>query len=57
MTTDKTPRSRLIDGGVGLGGQTYPGRDHGLQEGEGTPYHMRMHMARYLVSHLAPGPE
>jgi dipeptidyl-peptidase-4 len=35
----------------------YPNRVHGISEGNGTSFHMRMHMARYLLNHLRPGPE
>ena len=34
----------------------YPNRDHGLAEGRGTPLHVRVFMARYLLNHLPPGP-
>lgn len=35
---------------------TYPNRDHGLREGEGTTLHVYMLIARYLITHLPPGP-
>ena len=31
-------------------------RDHGISEGEGTSLHLRMHITRYLLTHLPPGP-
>ena len=34
---------------------TYPNRDHGLSEGEGTTLHLYMLMVRYLLGHLPPG--
>jgi dipeptidyl-peptidase-4 len=34
----------------------YPNRDHGLREGEGTTLHLYMLIARYLITHLPPGP-
>jgi dipeptidyl-peptidase-4 len=34
----------------------YPDRDHGLAEGKGTPLHVRVYMARYLLNHLPAGP-
>jgi dipeptidyl-peptidase-4 len=50
----------LVDRLIKLGKQfdymTYPNRDHGLSEGEGTSLHLRMQMARYLLTHLPPGP-
>ena len=45
----------LIELGKPFDYMTYPHRDHGIVEGRGTAYHMRMHMARYLVAHLRPG--
>jgi hypothetical protein len=29
--------------------------DHNLREGKGTPGHLRILMARYLIEHLPPG--
>ena len=50
----------LVDRLVALGKpfdfMVYPNRNHGIREGEGTTVHMRMHMARYLLGHLPPGP-
>ncbi len=50
----------LVDRLVALGKQfdymTYPYRNHGLSEGEGTALHLRIHMTRYLLEHLPPGP-
>ena len=48
---------RLIELGKPFDYMAYPNRDHGIQEGKGTSFHMRMHMARYLVNHLCPGPQ
>ena len=46
----------LVDKLIELGKQfdymCYPNRDHGLREGKGTPLHMRVYMARYLLNHL-----
>lgn len=36
---------------------TYPNRDHGLREGEGSTLHMRTLIVRYLLQHLPAGPE
>ena len=47
---------RLIEQGKQFDFMTYPNRDHGLREGKGTPLHLRIHMARYLLTHLPPGP-
>lgn len=47
---------RLIELGKQFDYMTYPNRDHGLREGKGTPLHLRIHMARYLLMHLPPGP-
>jgi len=50
----------LVDRLIALGKQfdymVYPNRDHGLREGEGTTLHLYMLIARYLVTHLPPGP-
>jgi dipeptidyl-peptidase 4 len=50
----------LVDKLIELGKQfdymSYPNRDHGLREGKGTPLHMRVYMARYLLNHLPAGP-
>lgn len=50
----------LVDRLIKLGKQfdfmVYPNRDHGLREGEGTVLHVRIHIARYLLTHLPPGP-
>ena len=47
---------RLIALGKPFDYMTYPNRDHGMRRGEGTSVHMRMHMIRYLLDHLPPGP-
>ena len=50
----------LVDRLIELGKQfdyiAYPNRNHGISEGKGTPLHMRVYMARYLLTHLPPGP-
>ena len=50
----------LVDRLVALGKtfdyMTYPNRNHGLSEGEGTAMHLRMLMVRYLLEHLPRGP-
>jgi dipeptidyl-peptidase-4 len=48
---------RLIELGKPFDYMTYPNRDHGIRKGKGTSLHMRMHMVRYLVAHLPPGPQ
>ena len=50
------PQDRLIELGKPFDYMAYPQRDHGISEKAGTSYHMRMHMARYLINHLRPGP-
>ena len=47
---------RLIELGKRFDYMSYPNRDHGLREGNGTTVHVRMHIARYLLDHLPPGP-
>jgi len=47
---------RLIELGKQFDYMVYPNRDHGLREGKGTSLHLRILMARYLLSHLPPGP-
>jgi len=47
---------RLIELGKQFDYMCYPNRDHGLREGEGTPLHLRIYMARYLLNHLPAGP-
>ncbi len=47
---------RLIELGKPFDYMTYPNRRHGLSEGRGTAVHLRMHMVRYLLEHLPPGP-
>ena len=47
---------RLIELGKPFDYMTYPNRDHGIRAGKGTSVHMRLHMIRYLLSHLRPGP-
>jgi dipeptidyl-peptidase-4 len=46
---------RLVELGKTFDYMTYPNRDHGLSEGEGTPLHLRMLMVRYVLGHLPPG--
>ena len=50
----------LVDKLIALGKpfqyMTYPNRDHGIRKGDGTAVHLRMHMIRYLLAHLTPGP-
>ena len=45
---------RLIELGKPFDYMTYPNRDHGIRRGKGTEVHLRMHMIRYLLSHLPP---
>ncbi len=47
---------RLIELGKPFDYMVYPNRDHGIRKGPGTSVHLRMHMVRYLLNHLAPGP-
>jgi dipeptidyl-peptidase-4 len=47
---------RLISLGKSFDYMVYPNRDHGLREGEGTLVHVRMHILRYLINNLPPGP-
>lgn len=47
---------RLVELGKPFDYMTYPNRDHGIRKGRGTTLHMRMHMVRYLLSHLPAGP-
>lgn len=47
---------RLISLGKPFDYMVYPNRDHGLREGDGTLVHVRMHILRYLVENLSPGP-
>lgn len=47
---------RLIELGKPFDYMVYPNRDHGLRKGPGTVVHVRMLIARYLLSHLPPGP-
>jgi len=47
---------RLIELGKPFDYMAYPNRDHGLREGKGTPVHLRILMARYLIEHLPAGP-
>jgi len=48
---------RLIELGKHFDYMSYPNRDHGLREGEGTTLHMRSLIVRYLLQHLPPGPD
>ncbi|MEQ1827482.1 MAG: prolyl oligopeptidase family serine peptidase, partial [Pirellula sp.] len=47
---------RLIALGKPFDYMVYPHRDHGLREGDGTLVHVRMHILRYLLDNLPPGP-
>lgn len=47
---------RLISLGKPFDYMVYPNRDHGLREGDGTLVHVRMHILRYLINNLPPGP-
>ena len=47
---------RLIELGKPFDYMSYPNRRHGIREGRGTTVHLRMHMVRYLLDHLPPGP-
>ena len=47
---------RLIELGKQFDYMTYPNRDHGVRKGAGTSLHLRMLMARYLLTHLPRGP-
>jgi dipeptidyl-peptidase-4 len=47
---------RLIELGKRFDYMSYPHRRHGIREGAGTTVHLRMHMIRYWLDHLAPGP-
>jgi dipeptidyl-peptidase-4 len=47
---------RLIELGKPFDYMTYPNRDHLLNTGKGTMMHLHMLMARYLLTHLPPGP-
>ena len=46
---------RLVELGKNFDYFTYPNRNHGLSEGEGTAVHLRMLMVRYLLEHLPAG--
>ena len=46
---------RLVELGKTFDYMTYPNRNHGLSEGEGTAVHLRMLMVRYLLEHLTAG--
>ncbi len=48
---------RLIELGKPFDYMAYPNRNHGVSEGKGTSFHMRLHMARYLITHVRPGPQ
>jgi dipeptidyl-peptidase-4 len=47
---------RLIELGKAFDYMAYPGRDHGIREGNGTVLHVRTLMTRYMLEHLPPGP-
>ncbi len=46
---------RLVELGKTFDYMTYPNRNHGLSEGDGTAVHLRMLMVRYLLEHLPAG--
>jgi len=46
---------RLIELGKRFDYMSYPNRDHGLNQGKGTPIHLRLLMTRYLLEHLPAG--
>ena len=48
--------NRLIELGKQFDFMEYPGRTHALSEGQGTSYHLRALLARYLDEHLPAGP-
>lgn len=48
---------KLIELGKPFEYMVYPNRDHGLREGKGTLVHVRMHILRFLVENLPPGPK
>lgn len=48
--------NRLVELGKPFDFMTYPGRTHALSEGPGTTFHLYSLLARFLESHLAPGP-
>ena len=48
---------RLIELGKPFDYMVYPNRDHGLREGNGTVFHVRMKILRYLVENLPRGPQ
>ena len=43
---------RLIELGKQFDYMTYPNRNHGFREGDGTAVHLRMLIVRYLIEHL-----
>jgi dipeptidyl-peptidase 4 len=47
---------RLIELGKPFDYMSYPNRRHGIRKGRGTSVHLRMHILRYLLEHLEPGP-
>jgi dipeptidyl-peptidase-4 len=48
---------RLVELGKPFDYMTYPNRDHGIYRGAGTSVYLRMHMVRYLLTHLPAGPQ
>jgi len=46
---------RLIELGKPFDYMAYPNRNHGIREGRGTTFHLRMLIVRYLLDHLPPG--
>jgi dipeptidyl-peptidase 4 len=49
--------NRLIELGKQFDFMTYPGRTHGISEGQGTRLHVFTTLARYLEEHLPAGPQ
>ena len=48
--------NRLIELGKQFDFMEYPGRTHAIQEGAGTRFHLYSLLARYLETHVQPGP-
>ena len=48
--------NRLVKLGKSFDYMTYPNRNHGISEGEGTSLHVRMLMARHFLTYLPSGP-
>lgn len=47
---------RLVEMGKTFDYMVYPNRDHGLREGKGSEFHVRMLILRYLIEHLPREP-